>query len=124
MENERANDGASTAEVARRAGVHRDTLLRWLRRGLIQEPQRDRHGWRYFSETQAKAVITYAKSSTESPPPTREHHEEPRYIKALKAIDWDFQDAKTNYLTHRIHPYPAKFIPQIPNALRACSRIT
>lgn len=32
-------------------------------------------------------------------------------------IDWDFHGAKTDYLTHRLHPYPAKFIPQIPNAL-------
>lgn len=108
----------STAEVARRAGVHRDTLLRWLRRGLVFEPGRDRHGWRTFSEAQAQAVISYAQSSGQglsllaakerTPPP---------YVKALTSIDWDFQDAKTNYLTHRIHPYPAKFIPQIPNAL-------
>jgi site-specific DNA-methyltransferase (cytosine-N4-specific) len=35
----------------------------------------------------------------------------------LTSIDWDFHDAKTNYLTHGLHPYPAKFIPQIPNAL-------
>ena len=35
----------------------------------------------------------------------------------LRALDWDFTDAKTDYLTHGLHPYPAKFIPQIPNAL-------
>ncbi len=35
----------------------------------------------------------------------------------LRAIRWDFATAKTGYLTHNIHPYPAKFIPQIPNAL-------
>ena len=35
----------------------------------------------------------------------------------LKAIEWDFTFAKTRYLTHNLHPYPAKFIPQIPNAL-------
>jgi len=104
----------STAEVARRAGVHRDTLLRWLRRGLVPEPDRDRHGWRYFSESEASAVIAYAKSSSEAVPEAREA---PGYIKTLNDIDWDFQGAKTNYLTHRIHPYPAKFIPQIPNAL-------
>lgn len=46
-----------------------------------------------------------------------EAREEPPYIKTLHDIDWDFEGAKTNYLTHRIHPYPAKFIPQIPNAL-------
>jgi site-specific DNA-methyltransferase (cytosine-N4-specific) len=35
-------------------------------------------------------------------------------LKALSSIDWDFTKAKTNYCTHSIHPYPAKFIPQIP----------
>ena len=35
----------------------------------------------------------------------------------LNEIDWDFSSAETTYLTHNLHPYPAKFIPQIPNAL-------
>jgi site-specific DNA-methyltransferase (cytosine-N4-specific) len=35
----------------------------------------------------------------------------------LKAIAWDFADAKTGEGPHGIHPYPAKFIPQIPRAL-------
>ena len=35
----------------------------------------------------------------------------------LQAREWDFASAETEYLTHNLHPYPAKFIPQIPNAL-------
>ena len=38
-------------------------------------------------------------------------------LDGLNAIDWDFVGAETRCLTHNIHPYPAKFIPQIPNAL-------
>ncbi len=38
-------------------------------------------------------------------------------LAVLRTIDWDFAGAKTDYLTHPLHPYPAKFIPQIPNAL-------
>ena len=112
-------EGISTAEVAQRAGVHRDTLLRWLRRGLVSEPGRDRHGWRTFSEAEARAVVAYARSSVEVPigPSAVREREATPYFGSLRAIDWDFRDAKTNYLTHRIHPYPAKFIPQIPNAL-------
>ena len=30
---------------------------------------------------------------------------------------WDFVDADTRYLTHNYHPFPAKFIPQIPRKL-------
>ncbi len=35
-------------------------------------------------------------------------------IAILEDIDWDFAEASTNGVTHTIHPYPAKFIPQIP----------
>jgi hypothetical protein len=111
------NNLASTAEVAKRAGVHRDTLLRWLRHGLIAEPNRNRHGWRHFSEAETNAIIAFAKSSNSQTVDPLERVTVPAYAKALNEIDWDFQDAKTNYLTHSIHPYPAKFIPQIPNAL-------
>lgn len=36
---------------------------------------------------------------------------------ALSAIDWAFSEDDTTYLTHDIHPYAAKFIPQIPATL-------
>lgn len=35
----------------------------------------------------------------------------------LNAVAWDFADAKTGEGSHGIHPYPAKFIPQIPRTL-------
>ncbi len=35
----------------------------------------------------------------------------------LLNTDWSFSDDDTGYLTHDMHPYPAKFIPQIPNTL-------
>ena len=35
-------------------------------------------------------------------------------LKILENIDWDFATASTNSTTNTIHPYPAKFIPQIP----------
>lgn len=38
-------------------------------------------------------------------------------IKTLRNINWDFLDSQTNGFTHSIHPYPAKFIPQIPHNL-------
>jgi DNA modification methylase len=36
---------------------------------------------------------------------------------ALHHVDFDFTGSKTSYLTHGLHPYPAKFIPQIPDTL-------
>ena len=41
----------------------------------------------------------------------------------LPKADWSFADADTGGSTHRLHPYPAKFIPQIPRTLiQALSR--
>jgi hypothetical protein len=105
----------STADVANRAGVHRDTLLRWLRHGLIPEPARDRHGWRVFSEQEASPVVEFARR-TDNPSAERAASGDP-HVARLRKLDWAFDDAKTSYLTHGIHPYPAKYIPQIPNAL-------
>lgn len=39
---------------------------------------------------------------------------EKKVAAALQAIDWSFTNDDTGFLTHDLHPYPAKFIPQIP----------
>jgi len=40
-------------------------------------------------------------------------------LAGLRAQDWAFTDEDTRYFTHDLHPYPAKFIPQIPAHLIA-----
>jgi tetratricopeptide (TPR) repeat protein len=57
----------STSIVAERVGVHRDTLLRWLRMKLIPEPKRDRKGWRKFTLEETNAIILFAKSGDAVP---------------------------------------------------------
>jgi site-specific DNA-methyltransferase (cytosine-N4-specific) len=37
--------------------------------------------------------------------------------KTLERVNWDFTGVKTGFSTHGIHPYPAKYIPQIPASL-------
>lgn len=108
----------TTAEVATLAGVHKDTLLRWLRAGAVTEPGRDRNGWRSFTREDARRVAQYASSpeGTSHAVAAKPSVSAPN-LGNLESIEWDFAGAKTNYLTHGIHPYPAKFIPQIPNAL-------
>jgi site-specific DNA-methyltransferase (cytosine-N4-specific) len=115
MNNLAQRQGLSTAGVAAMAGVHRDTLLRWLREGVIPEPRRDRKGWRTFTAHEAERIVHFAKLGISSA--ADQSSERSVELSALDKIDWDFFDAKTAYLTHGLHPYPAKFIPQIPNAL-------
>lgn len=104
----------STAQVAAMAGVHRDTLLRWLRGRNVPEPRRDRHGWRVFTAREAAAIAAFARGDEPAPATSRDNEAS---LARLEQIEWDFASAKTSYLTHNLHPYPAKFIPQIPNAL-------
>lgn len=108
-------DVFSTHQVAALAGVHRDTLLRWLREKTVSEPQRDRRGWRLFSHEEAMSIVAFSKNGQAAF--SNDNGLLDSSIKRLREIEWDFSTAKTNYLTHNLHPYPAKFIPQIPNAL-------
>ena len=40
-----------TAEVCRTVGISRTTFFRWLKEGILRESQqRDRRGWRLFTE--------------------------------------------------------------------------
>lgn len=57
----------STTDVAERAQISRDTLLRWLKSGKIEEPDRNRNGWRVFTEAELEAVLRYANKVIPSP---------------------------------------------------------
>jgi len=111
----------STQDVARQSGISKDTLLRWLRSGLVPEPSRDGRGWRSFSPAEAAGVVAFAERHRGvAPGDGPEPYLDTGYGDALvwlEHVDWSFTEAKTDYLTHGCHPYPAKFIPQIPNTL-------
>ncbi len=47
-------------EVASRAGISKNTLLRWLKAGKVPEVARDRNGWRIFSEEDVARIRAYA----------------------------------------------------------------
>lgn len=110
----------SSADVAEQAGIHKDKLLRWLRSGVVCEPKRNRHGWRMFTAEEAASVVRIAKAehpATDINLILRDAATASVTVERLRKVDWDFREAKTSYLTHSLHPYPARFIPQIPNAL-------
>ncbi len=46
-----------TAEVCRLVGISRNTLFRWLRRGLFSDVEyRDWRGWRLFTSEQIETI--------------------------------------------------------------------
>jgi site-specific DNA-methyltransferase (cytosine-N4-specific) len=57
----------STTQAARAAGISRDTLLRWLTAKKIPEPDRNRNGWRVFTESEVNAIIRFAHKITPAP---------------------------------------------------------
>jgi DNA-binding transcriptional MerR regulator len=54
-------------EVCRQARISRSTLLRWLKRGVIQEPIKDRRGWRIFSEEDLIIIRAEVERTCDSP---------------------------------------------------------
>ena len=61
----------SAHEVARIAGVSKNTLLRWLRQGKVSEVCRDRNGWRVFEQADVDCVRAYACRITPPAPQVR-----------------------------------------------------
>ena len=49
-----------TAEVYKKIGISRATLMRWLKKGIIEEPLKDRRGWRLFTENDLNRIQTEA----------------------------------------------------------------
>ena len=66
-----------------------------------------------------KAGMTVTVTGKGTPPPINPLVENVSrtVVAKLESVMWEFEDAKTNDLIHNIHPYPAKFIPQIPREL-------
>jgi MerR HTH family regulatory protein len=51
-----------TSEVARLVGVSKQTLLRWIRTGLVDDVRRDQRGWRVWSDEDLARVRRFRES--------------------------------------------------------------
>ncbi len=47
-----------TSEVCQKTDISRATLMRWLKSGVIEEPLRDRRGWRLFAADDMNKIRT------------------------------------------------------------------
>jgi predicted DNA-binding transcriptional regulator AlpA len=61
-----------TAEAAKKAGISKATLLRWLKEGKIPEVARDVRGWRVFSDMEIGEIRAYVHQII-PPNPKPEH---------------------------------------------------
>ena len=61
-------DGKSyyrTMEVCRIIGISRNTLFRWMKKGMVgQKEYRDWRGWRLFTQNQLDALISRTRQVT------------------------------------------------------------
>lgn len=76
----------------------------------------------WFTDNIAESTADFLAEPIETPqdPPNLESlADADEVLRRLKKLDWAFSDDDTTYLSHDIHPYPSKFIPQIPRNLIA-----
>ena len=71
----------------------------------------------WFEEQVASTLPLASRSGPELPAgiaSVEELDDSSEIFESLSSQNWAFTDDDTRYLTHDLHPYPAKFIPQIP----------
>ena len=71
----------------------------------------------WFEEQVASTLPLVSRSAPRHPAgitSVAELEDSREVFESLSSQDWAFTDDDTRYLTHDLHPYPAKFIPQIP----------
>jgi len=57
----------STVEAAKRIGVSKSTLLRWLDEGLVDDVERDWRGWRVWRSRDVERVKAFRKAYHSKP---------------------------------------------------------
>ena len=57
----------STVEAAKRIGVSKSTLLRWLDEGLVEDVERDWRGWRLWRRRDVERVKAFRKAYHSKP---------------------------------------------------------
>ena len=57
----------STVEAAKRIGVSKNTLLRWLDGGLIEDVARDWRGWRLWDDQDIERVKAFQRAYHSQP---------------------------------------------------------
>jgi len=101
--------------------VSRTTLWRLRRSGALPfykiggQVRYDTDDLRRWLKSQREVMAVHESAAEYATRPTEAH--ERTWKAGLEAQDWSFHDEPSTSLTHGLHPYPAKFPPQIPARL-------
>ena len=84
--------------------IKKDSNLLWSNENVVYIPEHQRQlAFEGYSDDEFLHIISKKYKKDEA-------------LVALDKIDWDFKDSITQYLSHKFHSYPARFIPQMPLA--------
>lgn len=72
----------TTAQAAKITGVSKNTLLEWIQRGHIPEPERDWRGWRRWTQADIDRAVAY-KLAPRAAPPHRPVVRRPRVLEKV-----------------------------------------
>ena len=58
----------TTAQAAKAAGIGKNTLIEWLQKGYVPEPERDWRKWRRWTQKDIDRVIAHKNAPRAAPP--------------------------------------------------------
>jgi len=90
--------------AAKALGVSPQTLRNWTKLGHINAQRHAINGYRIYLRGDVEKLANRLPLASDS-------------VTDAKNIDWDFPGSSSDDSIHAFHPYPAKFIPEIPRAL-------
>jgi predicted DNA-binding transcriptional regulator AlpA len=57
----------TTAQAAKLAGIGKNTLMEWLQKKYVPEPERDWRGWRRWTQADIDRVIAHKQAPRTAP---------------------------------------------------------
>jgi hypothetical protein len=86
----------ATAEAAKRIGVSKNTLLRWIAEGLMPDVDRDWRGWRTWSAQDIERAIAFCRAYHEAPVPRKKRRppSKTEFAKAAATSMWRLGKAR------------------------------
>lgn len=108
----------TVSEAAERFGVSPQTVRNWTKAGHLKSYRHPANNYRLFKKADIDVFARSADVVADKNQQELDFRDSDNSLRSkLSAIDWSFAGSSRADGLHSIHPYPAKFIPEIPRAL-------